>query len=321
MYKPFTAMDIYDIIRRWHGGAGIRPISRALETDRKTVRRYIEQAKAAGISREQPLPAKEALLPLLAAIIPDNERPQPARNSFEPYRDDIIALITHPSDPLKPKTAYEVICTRHHVAASYSTFKRFIRDTRIVIPAQASTCRLETPAGEELQVDYGRMGRLPCRSSSSQGLYNPLTQKERMVYAFIATLSFSRLKYVEFVFTQDQKSFVACHQRMFEFFGGVPKHIVIDNLKDGVIKPDLYEPKLNRLYQEFAEHYGFFIDPARVRHPKDKGKVERAVPVVREMFRKLKALYSPLEIARANYFATEWTLLENGPRILPANTR
>lgn len=305
MYQHFTAMDIYEIVLRWHRGYGIRQISRALEIDRKTVQRYLKLAEMAGISRQQPLPEKYALLPMLAAFIPENKRPQPARNIFEPYRDEISVLITNSSDPLKPKTAFEVICVRHTLAASYSTFKRFIRDARIGQHGQASTCRLETLAGEELQLDYGRVGLL----------YNPLTQKSRVVHVFIATLSFSRLKYVEFVFTQDQKSFVACHHRMFEFFGGVPQRIVIDNLKNGVLKPDLYDPRLNRLYQELAEHYGFFIDTARVRHPKDKGKVERAVPVVRELFRKLKALHLTLEIARANHLAKEWALLDNGMKV------
>lgn len=307
MYQLFTAMDIYEIILRWHRGYGIRPISRALHIDRKTVRRYVERAQEAGLSREQPLPEKDTLLPVLAALIPDNERSQPARSIFEPYRDEISALINSSSDPLKPKTAFEVIAVRHPgtLGASYSTFKRFIRDARLGLPPKSSTCRFETPAADELQVDYGRMGLLS----------NPLTHKSRVVYAFIAMLSFSRLKYVEFTFTQDQKSFVASHQRMFEFFGGVPKRIVIDNLKDGVLKPDLYDPKLNRLYQELAEHYGFFVDTARVRHPKDKGKVERAVPVVRELFRKLKALHPVLEIARANHLAKEWALLENGLKV------
>jgi len=302
MYQQFTAMDIYDLVRRWHRGQGLRAISRALNLDRKTVRRYLALAQKAGISRELPLLEKDFLLPVLATFIPNNERPQPARNIFEPYRDEISALLNDASDPLKPKTAFEVICLRHTLATSYSTFKRFIRDAQLGAAPKSSTCRFETPAGEELQLDYGRMGLL----------VNPLTHKSRVVHAFIATLSFSRLKYVEFVFTQDQKSFVASHQRMFEFFGAVPKRLVIDNLKSGVLKPDLYDPKFNRLYQELAEHYGFFIASARVRHPQDKGKVERAVPLVRELFRKLKALEPNLEMARANRSAHDWAVLDNG---------
>lgn len=60
-----------------------------------------------------------------------------------------------------------------------------------------------------------------------------------------------------------------CHIEAFAFLGAVPRRIVLDNLKDGVIKPDLYDPKLNPSYAELAAHYGFLIDPARKGHPKD----------------------------------------------------
>ena len=92
------------------------------------------------------------------------------------------------------------------------------------------------------------------------------------VYAFIATLSHSRHKFVDFVYKQDQQSFVASHVKMFNYFDGVPKRLVIDNLKNGVLKADLYDPRLNPTYRELAEHYRCFIDPARVSRPKDKGK-------------------------------------------------
>jgi transposase len=301
-YKLFEVMDIYNIIRRWHAGYKIRQISKTLQIDRKTVRTYIQLADKAGLVKEQPLPEKAALFERLMPLIPTNARPQPARNALEPYKDEIIALINKSSDPLKPKTAYEVICARHPLGASYSSFKRFVRHYRIAGSKSRSTCRFETAAGEQLQIDYGYMGLL----------YDPMTKKAHRVHAFIATLSCSRHKYVEFVTRQDQRSFVAAHIRMFEFFGGVPKCVVIDNLKDGVLKPDLYDPTLNRAYQELADHYGFFIDPARVRHPKDKGQVERSVPVVREQFRKFKALHPQLELATANKLAHDWSVLDYG---------
>lgn len=304
-YKLFDPMDLYNILFRWHDGYKIKQISQALHMDRKTVRTYIRLAEQAGLSKTQPLPEKAALLSQLAPLIPTNKRPQPARHVLAPYRDEIVDLITNATDPLKLKTAYEVICARYSPATSYSSFKRFIHADARLISKPRSTCRFETAAGEEVQIDYGKMGRL----------YNPLTQKEQTVYAFIATLSFSRLKYVEFSYRQDQKNFIAAHIRLFEFLDGVPKRVVIDNLKAGVIAPDLYEPKLNRAYQELADHYGFFIDAARVRHPQDKGKVERSVPLVREMFRKRKVLHPSLDIATANHFTLEWTRQDNGMKV------
>lgn len=305
-YQQFKAMDIFKIIRRWHGGYSVCGISKALGVDRKTVRKYIDLGLEAGFSREKPLPDKDECLKRVEAFIPTRRRPQPARASLLPYKDEIFRLITAVADPLKPKTAYEVIRERHGLEVGYSSFKRFVREhIQTRLEPKQSTCRFETDPGEEIQIDYGKAGRL----------FDPLTGRNRDIYAFVATLSHSRLKFVEFVYKQDQRNFIGSHLRMFEYFGGVAKRLVIDNLKAGVIRPDLYQPELNRAYQEMAEHYGCFIDPARPRHPKDKGKVERAVPVVREQFRKLKALDPKIDVASANRRIRRWCLQENGMAI------
>ncbi|MFQ5792874.1 MAG: IS21 family transposase, partial [Acidobacteriota bacterium] len=304
-YKRIGAMDLYQLISRWHVGYNISEISKALGLDRKTVRQYIRLAEQAGVSRADPLPEKTRLLEQLEALLPAKKHIQPVRGIFGLYKDEIIRLVTANQDPLKPKTAYEVICERYGLTASYTSFKRFIREHAEefgLSKTPQTTCRFETEPAEEVQIDYGKMGRL----------YDPLTRRNRDVYAFIATLSFSRLKFVDFVYKQDQRSFVGSHLRMFDFFGGVCLRLVIDNLKAGGFKPDLYLPQFNRAYQEMAEHYGCFIDPARPYHPKDKGKVERAVPVVRELFRKLKALHPALDVARANKEARKWCLETNG---------
>jgi transposase len=73
----------------------------------------------------------------------------------------------------------------------------------------------------------------------------------------------------------DQREWLTCHVLAFEFFGGAPKRITPDNLKTGVIKPDLYDPKFNQGYEELAHHYGIIIDPARSSKPKDKARVEK----------------------------------------------
>jgi len=143
---------------------------------------------------------------------------------------------------------------------------------------------------------------------------DPLSQRRRTVYAFIGTLSFSRHKFVEFVFSQDQQSFVKSHLSMFEFFGGVAKTIVIDNLKSGVVHADLYDPTFNRAYGEMAEHDHTFIDPGRVTSPKDKAKVERDVQTVREFYRKTLALHRSISIAELNRMARRWLLDDYGQR-------
>lgn len=304
-YKQITAMDIYEIISRWHSGYNITQIATALSLDRKTVREYIRRATSVGLAQSQPLPAKPELLKRLADVVSTKQHKRPVRDVFLPYQDEIIALVTTKPDAVKAKTAYEIICERYEVRASYSSFKRFVRQLPQLKTATTTTCRFETEPGEELQIDYGKMGRL----------YDPIARRNRDVYAFIGTLSYSRLKFVEFVYKQDQRSFVGSHLRMFEFFQGVPKRLVIDNLKAGVLKADIYLPELNRTYQEMADHYGAFIDPARPNHPKDKGKVERAVPIVREQFRKLKALHPTLDISKANRLIRIWSMEDNGMKV------
>jgi transposase len=295
-------MDIYEILSRWHTGYTISAIAAALSVDRKTVRRYVRAAEEGGLSRETPLLERDALLERIVPLVPVKERETPARSQFDPYRDEIIELVTRTTDPLKPKTAFEVICYRHDVEASYSSFKRFMRTLDAELTGTRTTFRIEVDPGDEIQVDYGSVGLLP----------DPEASRQRKVYAFIGTLSHSRYKFIEFVHTQDQKSFVTSHVRMFAFFAGVTKWVTIDNLKSGVLKPDRYDPELNPLYREMAEHYGIFVDPARVRKATDKGKVERVVPLARELFRKLKTLHPQAGIAELNRFALDWCRYQNG---------
>jgi transposase len=305
-FKRITPMNIYEIIRRWHCGQSIRKISKVLEYDRKTVRKFVDIAKSKGLSPEQALPPKQDVIALLESALPKTQRPAAARDVLVPYLPEIKKLINQPQNPLKPKSAFEVICTKYDLSdkVSYSSFKRFVRINEVVITPQKTTCRIEVAPGLEVQIDYAKMGLL----------YDPASGKRRTVYAFIATLSHSRHKFVEFVWSQNQQSFVSSHVLMFEFFGGVPERIVLDNLKSGVIKPDLYEPTLNRTYREMAEHYNCFLDPCRVARPKDKGKVERDVQTVREQFRQFPALYPDLDIDRANRLIRKWLVDEYGQR-------
>ncbi len=105
-----------------------------------------------------------------------------------------------------------------------------------------------------------------------------------MVRAFVMVLCCSRHMFVRPVLKMDQRAWTECHVAAFEFFGGVPARLVPDNLKTGVDKPDLYDPKINRSYAELAAHYGCLVDPARSRKPRDKARVERPMPYVRDSF-------------------------------------
>jgi len=213
-YKEITVMDIYEIIRRWHDQQKIAHIAQALGYDRKTVRQYIKLAQQLGLSQQQPLPDKDQLSQLLNQAIVPPKRPQKAQQLLARFLPEITDLVNDKFNPVKPKIAFEVICEKYDLLGkvSYSSFKNFVRTNQIAISPDKATCRLEVPPGSEAQIDYGKVGYL----------FDPLADKKKTVHAFIATLSFSRHKYVEFTFKQNQQSFVASHINMFESFGGVP---------------------------------------------------------------------------------------------------
>jgi transposase len=296
-------MEILEVIRRYFDSRNITQISNQSGIDRKTIRKYIKEIIDRGITGYD----KERILSVLPDIIPVlSGRPTKAQDLLEPYKEEIGELINNADNKIKPKTAFEVIGQRHFLEekVSYSSFKRFVRENKFVLNNNKTTCRLDYEPGEQIQIDYAKMGML----------YDSLVKRNRTVYAFIGTLSYSRFKFVEFVFSQDQQSFVQSHVRMFNFFSGVPKVIYLDNLKTGVIKPDLYNPIINKAYAELAEHYECFLNPCRVATPKDKPIVERDVQTVREQFRKIKALNNNITIAESNKSILDWLTETYGKR-------
>ena len=291
-------MDILEVARRYFNQESIRSISRQTGFDRKTIQKYIGEIEKRDISQYD---KKSIVTVVTEATTPMTGRPNKSSEILTNY---ISEIKKHIEAGLKLKTIYEVLIEQHELKISYSSFKRFTRKNKLRIIKNGTTCRLEKHPGEELQVDYAKMGML----------YDPLHKKRKTVYAFIGTLSFSRHKYVEFVYSQDQQSFVQSHVKMFNYFGRAPKIVIIDNLKSGVIKPDLYDPKLNRAYNEMAEYYECFINPARVATPKDKPIVERDVQTVREQFKKFKAINENLSITEANKQITDWAINKYGQR-------
>jgi transposase len=308
-FKEIRIMDIWEIIRRTEAGHTIRSIARSLGYDRKTIRKYLNDLRSKGIAVEKGSAIdQEQVLPILQEIVRENERPSSKQVLLEPYRKDLIELVT--KKKLKPKSAFNILCETHpddlgDDQVSYSSFKRFVRSNALALKLNEVTCRIEVEPGSQLQIDYGKVGRL----------FDPLTRRSRTLYAFIATLSYSRHKYVEFTFSQNQQSFTLSHVKAFTFFGGVPVTSVLDNLKAGVISPSLYEPKFNRTYAEMAKYYKCFLDPARVGSPKDKGKVEADVKTIREKFKELRVLYPSASLAELNEKIRQWLQTGYGMRV------
>ena len=129
----------------------------------------------------------------------------------------------------------------------------------------ASTCSSSSP-GEEAQVDYGQ-GAL---TRAANGKY-------RRPYLFVMTLKYSGKSFRKVVWKTNQEIWARLHEEAFRAFGGVTQYVVLDNLREGVIKPDLYEPELNPVYAALLAHYGVVADVCRVGDPNRKGTVESAI--------------------------------------------
>ncbi len=127
--------------------------------------------------------------------------------------------------------------------------------------------------GESAQVDWGQYGSVPVGST------------QRRLSFFVMVLCHSRMMYVEFTVLQSMEHFLACHQNAFNFFGGVPENIMVDNLKSAVIKRLIGQaPVFNPRYLDFANHHGFKIKACGVRKGNEKGRVENAVGYVKKNF-------------------------------------
>lgn len=299
--KEIRVEELVEVIYQWHRGSGISQIKRSLGIDRKTIRKYIDLAEGQGFIREMELQPYTYYLELASRIQRGLKTPidnSPAYKKTAIYQCTIEKLLARPY--MKPKQVYRILQRDYEYALSYASFNRYIN---LKYPKQPRSCiRIETRAGEEAQVDFGSAGMM----------YDPEEGRMRRSHIFVMAMSYSRFHYVELVFDQGQVTWVKCHMNSFEFFGGVPKRIILDNLKSGILRPNTYDPVFNRAYAECAKHYGFIIDPAKISTPEHKGKVERKIPVVRQQFLSSHAF---TDIKDANEKAKLWCGHEYGMQI------
>jgi hypothetical protein len=133
--------------------------------------------------------------------------------------------------------------------------------------------RVHTDPGEEAQVDFGYVGY----TLDNMG-------KRRKTWIFNMRLSYSRLDFYKKVYDQKVETFILCHIQAFNYFGGIPKSVKIDNLKAAILEANFYEPVYQKLYKAFCDHYGFQSLPCRIYQPNDKGKVESGIKYVKNNF-------------------------------------
>ena len=265
--KPHLRTTIVTLLE---AGASQREIARVAGFDRKTIRAYrrrwlAERAKsptlASGTEDQNPPPRPEASEQALASGQEPASVQGPA-SACEPHREFITAQLAL----RRNYTAiYQDLVDRFGFTGAYNSVKRFAGKLQAREPDQFD--RLEFAPGEECQVDYGE-GALTRVAG---------TDRYRRPRLFVMTLRYSRRCFRRVVWKSSQQVWAQLHEQAWRYFGGSTQYVVLDNLKEGVIKPDLYEPRLNPVYAATLRHYGVVADPARVRDPNRKGAVENAI--------------------------------------------
>jgi transposase len=198
-----------------------------------------------------------------AASWPPAPTRSPRLSRSEPYREIIERGLALGRNAM---AIWQDLVSDHGFAASYASVQRYVRKLVGEKTPEPRAIILTAP-GEEGQVDYGEG---PMVRDAGSGKY-------RRARLFVLTLGFSRKSVRLLVFRSSTKVWAGLHEKAFRRLGAVPKVIVLDNLREGVLKPDVYDPALNPLYRDCLAHYGVVALPCRVRDPDRKGKVESAI--------------------------------------------
>ncbi len=232
---------------------------------------------------EPPEAAPEAPSPPAAEPSPE---PPTTASACEPYREIIAAALAKGRNAM---AIWQDLVDQSGFAASYQSVKRFVGGVRPTAAAQPCGIIVTDP-GQEAQVDYGG-DTVPVR--------DPATGKYRSARLFVLTLGYSRKCVRLLTFQSSTRDWAELHQRAFRALGGVTRTVVLDNLKEGVLSPDIWDPALNPVYRDMLAHYGVVALPCRVNDPDRKGKVERAVGHAQNTA--LKGLrFESLELAQAH---------------------
>ncbi len=261
-------------------GWSLRRIERATEVRRETASGYL---KAAGIelrgercrrlrrpgAEPDPKPASEVTTDLGSAgglVEPCAWEPvrRAAASLSEPNRETIALALTHGRNAM---SIWQELVDGCGFTGSYLSVRRFVAKSRRAAGSPEARCVIVTAPGEEGQVDYG----------TGPMVRHPVTKKYRRTRLFVLTLGCSRKSVRLLCWKSSTRTWCELHEESFRRLGGAPRTIVLDNLREGVLAPDVYDPALNPLYRDVLAHHGTVALPARVRDPDRKGKVESGV--------------------------------------------
>jgi transposase len=301
-FREVRVFEVREVLRLWLAGEGLRGIERLAGLDRKTIRRYVAAAEAAGVDRGG---GEEQLSDELIGQVVEAVRPHRVDGHGEAWRvlgehhDQIAEWIKADLTAVKMHELFE----RRGVSVPLRTVQRYVVEVCGRSRGPGPTVRVaDGEPGDELQVDFGRMGLVP----------EPATGRMRVTHALIFTACYSRHQFIWLTHRETTEAVIEGCEAAWAFFGGVFRTLIPDNMAAIVDDADALEPRLNQAFVEYAQARGFRIDPARVRHPKDKPRVERNVPFVR---RSMFAGESFVDLPHAQAHATEWCATRAGLRV------
>jgi len=240
--KPHLKSTVLTLISQ---GISQHEIHRLTGIDRKTIRFYVNSMPVA-VEEEanSSTPATGSLVaaeienppprpPAICGEIEPKRMPKLARSACEPHREWIEAQVRLKRNAV---AIYQDLVDTRGFTQRYNSVKRFCRELRREDPEQFD--RLDFAPGEESQVDYGEGA--PTR--------HPVSGKYRKPRLFVMTLRYSRRSFRQVVWKSSSETWARLHEQAFRYFGGSTQNVVLDNLKEGVITPDIYAPELNRVY-------------------------------------------------------------------------
>ena len=228
-------------------GTSQHEIARRTGVDRKTIRRYAALANSSGVATG----SASAESPPRSA----------ATSACAPHQAWIETQVGLGRNAV---SIYQDLVDQHGFTHRYNSVKRFVAGLKARAPERFDV--LEFLPGEEAQVDYGQ----GARTRTPTGTY-------KRPYLFVMTLKYSGKSFRKVVWKTNQQIWAQLHEEAWRTFGGCPQYVVLDNLKEGVLRPHLYAPELNPVYSALLAHYGVVADPCRVGDPNRKGTVERAI--------------------------------------------
>jgi len=286
MSNRLSMAKINSIETLHQSGHSNREISRILGVDRGAVNRYVRDLK----TRQ----AQKRPNPQTGAGDESEPDPEPISDSrtgppsqCEIYREQILSKL---EQGLSIKRIHQDLQSDHGFGGTYHSVRRFV--LRLEMKTPLPFRRMETLPGEELQIDFGTGA--PVVGSDG---------KKRRPWMLRLVLSSSRKAYSEVVYRQTTDNFIALIENAFHYFSGVPKRLVIDNLKAAVHRADWYDPELHPKLQSFATHYGTVFVPTKPYTPRHKGKVENGVKYAKNNALKGRTFNSLVE---QNEFLLNW---------------